>query len=178
AAAAVVVALQVLTFRTPRRAPALPGRRLWRRLTLEGPSAAPRRSRRPGSGGHEARPRSPALSSPAAAAMSRGPEEVNRLTESTYRNVMEQFNPGLRNLINLGKNYEKAVNAMILAGKAYYDGVAKIGEIASGSPVSTELGELTVRYIYTQLECGSGAFVLRALMRTYKVARIQNGKEG
>ena len=36
---------------------------------------------------------------------------------------------------------------MILAGKAYYDGVAKIGEIATGSPVSTELGELTVRYM-------------------------------
>ncbi|EPY89087.1 hypothetical protein CB1_000138008 [Camelus ferus] len=31
------------------------------------------------------------------------------------------------------------VTAMILAGKAYYDGVAKIGEIAAGSPVSTEL---------------------------------------
>ncbi|KAI5764020.1 BAIAP2L1 [Gulo gulo luscus] len=76
--------------------------------------------------------------------MSRGPEEVNRLTESTYRNVMEQFNPGLRNLINLGKNYEKAVNAMILAGKAYYDGVAKIGEIATGSPVSTELGHVLI----------------------------------
>ncbi|XP_024601266.1 brain-specific angiogenesis inhibitor 1-associated protein 2-like protein 1 isoform X1 [Neophocaena asiaeorientalis asiaeorientalis] len=76
--------------------------------------------------------------------MSRGPEEVNRLTESTYRNVMEQFNPGLRNLINLGKNYEKAVNAMTLAGKAYYDGVAKIGEIASGSPVSTELGHVLI----------------------------------
>ncbi|XP_067561658.1 BAR/IMD domain-containing adapter protein 2-like 1 isoform X6 [Pseudorca crassidens] len=76
--------------------------------------------------------------------MSRGPEEVNRLTESTYRNVMEQFNPGLRNLINLGKNYEKAVNAMVLAGKAYYDGVAKIGEIASGSPVSTELGHVLI----------------------------------
>lgn len=76
--------------------------------------------------------------------MSRGPEEVNRLTESTYRNVMEQFNPGLRNLINLGKNYEKAVNAMIMAGKAYYDGVAKIGEMASGSPVSTELGHVLI----------------------------------
>ncbi|KAM5213752.1 BAR/IMD domain-containing adapter protein 2-like 1 [Hipposideros larvatus] len=76
--------------------------------------------------------------------MSKGPEEVNRLTESTYRNVMEQFNPGLRNLINLGKNYEKAVNAMILAGKAYYDGVAKIGEIATGSPVSTELGRVLI----------------------------------
>ncbi|KAF4015937.1 hypothetical protein G4228_007153 [Cervus hanglu yarkandensis] len=76
--------------------------------------------------------------------MSRGPEEVNRLTESTYRNVLEQFNPGLRNLINLGKNYEKAVNAMILAGRAYYDGVAKIGEIATGSPVSTELGHVLI----------------------------------
>uniref|UniRef100_A0A8L2RB03 BAR/IMD domain containing adaptor protein 2 like 1 n=1 Tax=Rattus norvegicus TaxID=10116 RepID=A0A8L2RB03_RAT len=76
--------------------------------------------------------------------MSRGPEEVNRLTENTYRNVVEQFNPGLRNLINLGKNYEKAVNAMILAGKAYYDGVAKIGEIATGSPVSTELGHVLI----------------------------------
>ncbi|XP_008071090.2 brain-specific angiogenesis inhibitor 1-associated protein 2-like protein 1 [Carlito syrichta] len=60
------------------------------------------------------------------------------------QNVMEQFNPGLRNLINLGKNYEKAVNAMILAGKAYYDGVAKIGEIATGSPVSTELGHVLI----------------------------------
>lgn len=37
--------------------------------------------------------------------------------------------------------------AMIVAGKAYYDGVAKIGEMASGSPVSTELGESTIHYI-------------------------------
>lgn len=41
---------------------------------------------------------------------------------------------------------------MILAGKAYYDGVAKIGEIASGSPVSTELGELTIHF-YKNLAC-------------------------
>ncbi|XP_033826657.1 brain-specific angiogenesis inhibitor 1-associated protein 2-like protein 1b [Periophthalmus magnuspinnatus] len=67
-------------------------------------------------------------------------EEVNKLTESTYKNVMEQFNPGLRNLINLGKNYEKAVAAMILAGKLYFDAVSKIGENAAASPVSRELG--------------------------------------
>ncbi|XP_073218231.1 BAR/IMD domain-containing adapter protein 2-like 1 isoform X2 [Lepidochelys kempii] len=46
--------------------------------------------------------------------MSRDPGEVNKLTESTYKNVMEQFNPGLRNVINLGKNYEKAVNGHVL----------------------------------------------------------------
>ncbi|EMP30643.1 Brain-specific angiogenesis inhibitor 1-associated protein 2-like protein 1, partial [Chelonia mydas] len=63
---------------------------------------------------------------------------------SDHQNVMEQFNPGLRNVINLGKNYEKAVNAMILAGRAYYDGVAKIGEIATASPVSKELGHVLI----------------------------------
>lgn len=28
---------------------------------------------------------------------------------SLSQNVMEQFNPGLRNLVNLGKSYEKSV---------------------------------------------------------------------
>ncbi|XP_042294054.1 brain-specific angiogenesis inhibitor 1-associated protein 2-like protein 1 isoform X2 [Sceloporus undulatus] len=82
--------------------------------------------------------------------MSRDPEEVNKLTESTYKNVMEQFNPGLRNLINLGKNYEKAVNAMLLAGRAYYDGVAKIGDIAVASPVSKELGHVLIEISIAQ----------------------------
>ncbi|XP_078146861.1 brain-specific angiogenesis inhibitor 1-associated protein 2-like protein 1a isoform X1 [Centroberyx gerrardi] len=72
--------------------------------------------------------------------MSRGPEDVSKLTESTYKNVMEQFNPGLRNLVNLGKSYEKSVTAMTLAGKAYFDAVSKIGETAAVSPVSRELG--------------------------------------
>lgn len=53
---------------------------------------------------------------------------------------------------------------MILAGKAYYDGVAKIGEIATGSPVSTELGELTIHYSETEL------VILGTMMRRCKVA--------
>ncbi|XP_051243243.1 brain-specific angiogenesis inhibitor 1-associated protein 2-like protein 1b [Dicentrarchus labrax] len=72
--------------------------------------------------------------------MSRGAEEVFKLTESTYKSVMEQFNPGLRNLVNLGKNYEKSVAAMTLAGKLYFDAMSKIGESAAVSPVSRELG--------------------------------------
>uniref|UniRef100_A0A8D0G614 BAR/IMD domain-containing adapter protein 2-like 1 n=1 Tax=Sphenodon punctatus TaxID=8508 RepID=A0A8D0G614_SPHPU len=62
----------------------------------------------------------------------------------SHQNVMEQFNPGLRNLINLGRNYEKAVNAMVQAGRAYYDGVAKVGELATVSPVSKELGHVLI----------------------------------
>uniref|UniRef100_A0A4W5MB47 BAR/IMD domain containing adaptor protein 2 like 1b n=1 Tax=Hucho hucho TaxID=62062 RepID=A0A4W5MB47_9TELE len=59
---------------------------------------------------------------------------------SSSQNVMEQFNPGLRNLVNLGKSYEKSVAAMSLAGKVYFDAVSKIGENAAVSPVSRELG--------------------------------------
>ncbi|KAA8581790.1 hypothetical protein FQN60_003371, partial [Etheostoma spectabile] len=92
--------------------------------------------------------------------MSRAPDDVSKLTESTYKkkrswnccfsphpliacclsqNVMEQFNPGLRNLVNLGKSYEKSVTAMTLAGKAYFEAVSKVGENAIVSPVSREL---------------------------------------
>ncbi|NXT85037.1 BI2L1 protein, partial [Zapornia atra] len=63
---------------------------------------------------------------------------------SVHQNVMEQFNPGLRNLINLGKNYEKAVNVMVVAGRAYYDSLAKIGDISADSPVSKELGQVLI----------------------------------
>ncbi|XP_074520191.1 brain-specific angiogenesis inhibitor 1-associated protein 2-like protein 1a [Halichoeres trimaculatus] len=72
--------------------------------------------------------------------MSRAPEDVSKLTESTYKIVMEQFNPGLRNLVNLGKSYEKSVTAMTVAGKVYFDAVSKVGENAIASPVSRELG--------------------------------------
>ncbi|XP_015232522.1 brain-specific angiogenesis inhibitor 1-associated protein 2-like protein 1a [Cyprinodon tularosa] len=72
--------------------------------------------------------------------MSRTPDGVSKLTESTFKNVMEQFNPALRNLVNLGKSYEKSVSAMTLAGKAYFHAVSKIGENAIVSPMSRELG--------------------------------------
>lgn len=90
--------------------------------------------------------------------MSRAPDDVSKLTESTYKNVMEQFNPGLRNLVVLGKNYEKSVTAMILSGKTYFDAVSKIGENAIVSPVSRELGVVLMeiaeahRKVYHELE--------------------------
>ncbi|XP_049614507.1 brain-specific angiogenesis inhibitor 1-associated protein 2-like protein 1a isoform X1 [Syngnathus scovelli] len=72
--------------------------------------------------------------------MSGTPQDVSKLTELTYKNVMDQYNPSLRNLVNLGKSYEKSVTAMTLAGKAYFDAVTKIGENATMSPISKELG--------------------------------------
>ncbi|KAM8836865.1 brain-specific angiogenesis inhibitor 1-associated protein 2-like protein 1a isoform 2-T2 [Spinachia spinachia] len=75
-----------------------------------------------------------------ASTMSRAPDDVSKLTESTYKNVMEQFNPSLRNMVHLGKSYEKSVTAMTLAGRAYFEAVSKVGENAARSTVSRELG--------------------------------------
>ncbi|XP_034049765.1 brain-specific angiogenesis inhibitor 1-associated protein 2-like protein 1a [Thalassophryne amazonica] len=72
--------------------------------------------------------------------MSRTPDDVTKLTETTYKNVLEQFNPGLKNLVNLGKSYQKSVTAMTLAGKVYFDAVSKMGENAIASPASREIG--------------------------------------
>ncbi|KAM9837666.1 brain-specific angiogenesis inhibitor 1-associated protein 2-like protein 1a isoform 1-T1 [Aulostomus maculatus] len=90
--------------------------------------------------------------------MSQAPDDVSKLTESTYKNVMEQFNPSLRNLVNLGKSYEKSVAAMTLAGNVYFDAVSKIGENATISPVSRELGVVLMeiaeahKKVYSELE--------------------------
>ncbi len=35
---------------------------------------------------------------------------ISSVWNPSSQNVMEQFNPGLRNLVNLGKSYEKAVS--------------------------------------------------------------------
>uniref|UniRef100_A0A8D0D2H3 BAR/IMD domain-containing adapter protein 2 n=1 Tax=Sander lucioperca TaxID=283035 RepID=A0A8D0D2H3_SANLU len=77
---------------------------------------------------------------------------TNKQTEKeTERNVMEQFNPGLRNLVNLGKSYEKSVTAMTLAGKAYFEAVSKVGENAIVSPVSRELGEFHFKRFHREI---------------------------
>uniref|UniRef100_A0A8C5R7N4 BAR/IMD domain-containing adapter protein 2 n=1 Tax=Leptobrachium leishanense TaxID=445787 RepID=A0A8C5R7N4_9ANUR len=85
-------------------------------------------------------------------------EEVHRLTENVYRTIMEQFNPCLRNFIAMGKNYEKALASVTFAAKGYFDALVKMGELASESQGSKELGDVLFqmaevhRQIQNQLE--------------------------
>ncbi|XP_041433276.1 brain-specific angiogenesis inhibitor 1-associated protein 2 isoform X5 [Xenopus laevis] len=85
-------------------------------------------------------------------------EEVNRLTENVYKTIMEQFNPCLRNFIAMGKNYEKALASVTFAAKGYFDALVKMGELASESQGSKELGDVVFqmaevhRQIQNQLE--------------------------
>ncbi|XP_068920205.1 BAR/IMD domain-containing adapter protein 2 isoform X5 [Petaurus breviceps papuanus] len=85
-------------------------------------------------------------------------EEVHRLTENVYKTIMEQFNPSLRNFISMGKNYEKALAGVTFAAKGYFDALVKMGELASESQGSKELGDVLFqmaevhRQIQNQLE--------------------------
>ncbi|KAJ6653280.1 hypothetical protein lerEdw1_009369 [Lerista edwardsae] len=85
-------------------------------------------------------------------------EEVNRLTENVYRAILDQFNPSLRNFVAMGKNYQKALSGVTVAAKGYFDALVKLGELASDSQGSKELGDTLFqmaevhRQIQVQLE--------------------------
>eukprot|EP00071_Canis_lupus_P046044 XP_022279601.1 brain-specific angiogenesis inhibitor 1-associated protein 2 [Canis lupus familiaris] len=74
------------------------------------------------------------------------------------KTIMEQFNPSLRNFIAMGKNYEKALAGVTYAAKGYFDALVKMGELASESQGSKELGDVLFqmaevhRQIQNQLE--------------------------
>ncbi|XP_063042488.1 brain-specific angiogenesis inhibitor 1-associated protein 2a isoform X1 [Engraulis encrasicolus] len=85
-------------------------------------------------------------------------DEVHRITENVYKTIMEQFNPCLRNFVAMGKNYEKALSNVTFAAKGYFDALVRMGELASESQGSKDLGDVLFqmaevhRQIQVQLE--------------------------
>ncbi|EMP39300.1 Brain-specific angiogenesis inhibitor 1-associated protein 2 [Chelonia mydas] len=83
---------------------------------------------------------------------------VSRFLCSLLQTIMEQYNPSLRNFISMGKNYEKALASVTYAAKGYFDALVKMGELASESQGSKELGDVLFqmaevhRQIQNQLE--------------------------
>ncbi|XP_047667700.1 brain-specific angiogenesis inhibitor 1-associated protein 2 isoform X2 [Tachysurus fulvidraco] len=85
-------------------------------------------------------------------------DEVNKMTENVYKSILEQFNPSLKNFVTMGKHYEKALTGVTVAAKGYFDALVKLGELASDSQSSKELGDTLFqmaevhRQIQVQLE--------------------------
>ncbi|XP_063338533.1 brain-specific angiogenesis inhibitor 1-associated protein 2 isoform X3 [Pelmatolapia mariae] len=85
-------------------------------------------------------------------------DEVHRITENVYKSIMEQFNPCLRNFIAMAKSYEKALTSVTYAAKGYFDALVRMGEMASESQGSKDLGDVLFqmaevhRQIQIQLE--------------------------
>ncbi|KAL2084773.1 hypothetical protein ACEWY4_020291 [Coilia grayii] len=85
-------------------------------------------------------------------------DEVNKMTENVYKGILDQFNPSLKNFVTMGKHYEKALAGVTVAAKGYFDALVKLGELASDSQGSKELGDTLFqmaevhRQIQVQLE--------------------------
>uniref|UniRef100_A0A3Q2XMV6 BAR/IMD domain-containing adapter protein 2 n=1 Tax=Hippocampus comes TaxID=109280 RepID=A0A3Q2XMV6_HIPCM len=75
-----------------------------------------------------------------------------------FQTIMEQFNPCLRNFVAMGKTYEKALANVTFAAKGYFDALVRMGELASESQGSKDLGDVLFqmaevhRQIQVQLE--------------------------
>ncbi|XP_018590325.1 brain-specific angiogenesis inhibitor 1-associated protein 2 isoform X2 [Scleropages formosus] len=85
-------------------------------------------------------------------------DEINKMTENVYKSILDQFNPSLKNFVTMGKQYEKALTGVTVAAKGYFDALVKLGELASDSQGSKELGDTLFqmaevhRQIQVQLE--------------------------
>ncbi|XP_059423212.1 brain-specific angiogenesis inhibitor 1-associated protein 2-like [Carassius carassius] len=85
-------------------------------------------------------------------------DEINKMTENVYKGILDQFNPSLKNFVTMGKHYEKALTGVTVAAKGYFDALVKLGELASDSQGSKELGDTLFqmaevhRQIQVQLE--------------------------
>uniref|UniRef100_A0A674K0J6 IMD domain-containing protein n=1 Tax=Terrapene triunguis TaxID=2587831 RepID=A0A674K0J6_9SAUR len=72
--------------------------------------------------------------------------------------ILDQFNPGLRSFVTMGKSYQRALSGVTVAAKGYFDALVKLGELASDSQGSKELGDTLFqmaevhRQIQVQLE--------------------------
>ncbi|KAB5526173.1 hypothetical protein PHYPO_G00148670 [Pangasianodon hypophthalmus] len=77
-------------------------------------------------------------------------DQLHQSTLSIYSHLMEQFNPGLLQLVTLGNSYVKAFQALALTSEAYFGALAKMGEQALHTLSSRSLGDVLIQISETQ----------------------------
>lgn len=53
-------------------------------------------------------------------------EEITKLVDGIYKNILDKFNPGARQMINAGKAYLKALHGAAAASRMYVDAITKL----------------------------------------------------
>uniref|UniRef100_A0A023F2Z6 Putative insulin receptor tyrosine kinase substrate-like protein n=1 Tax=Triatoma infestans TaxID=30076 RepID=A0A023F2Z6_TRIIF len=53
-------------------------------------------------------------------------EEITKLVDGIYKNILDKFNPGARQMINAGKAYLKALHGAAAASRLYVDAITKL----------------------------------------------------
>ncbi|XP_061438702.1 brain-specific angiogenesis inhibitor 1-associated protein 2-like protein 2 [Rhineura floridana] len=98
-------------------------------------------------------------------------EQSYRSTISIYKNILEQFNPALENLVYLGNKYLRAFHVLAEAADVYFTAIQKIGEQALQSSTSQILGEILIQMSDTQIHLNRN---LEVVAQTFHVDLLQH----
>ncbi|XP_043241665.1 uncharacterized protein LOC122391616 [Amphibalanus amphitrite] len=81
-------------------------------------------------------------------------DEVAKLVDTTYKNILDKFNPSARQLIAAGKAYLKALHGASAASKAYLEALSRLGSCAteSASHGASDIGETLNDIVQTYSE--------------------------
>ncbi|OCT83155.1 brain-specific angiogenesis inhibitor 1-associated protein 2-like protein 2 [Xenopus laevis] len=77
--------------------------------------------------------------------MSREMDSIYASTIGTYKKILGQFNPALKNVVSLGNNYLRALNELSEVAETYYNAIKKIGEQALQNVTCQGLGQLLIQ---------------------------------
>uniref|UniRef100_T1J1S0 SH3 domain-containing protein n=1 Tax=Strigamia maritima TaxID=126957 RepID=T1J1S0_STRMM len=86
------------------------------------------------------------------------PEDLTKLVDSCYKNILDKFNPGARQLISAGKIYLKALQAASVAARGYVDALVRLARNAQqatwagASDVGTALMQMVDVYREVQAQ--------------------------
>lgn len=81
-------------------------------------------------------------------------EELAKLIDGAYKNILERFNPCARQLIAAGKAYLKALHGAVAASKAYIDTLSKLARYAHQGTWGgcTDIGTALMQLVDVQKE--------------------------
>ncbi|KAL8601483.1 hypothetical protein ACOMHN_000425 [Nucella lapillus] len=81
-------------------------------------------------------------------------DDVHHMTETIYRNLAEQFNPAIRQILTAAKTYHKTLSAASTAARSYIESLGRLGHNCknSGQGGTEEIGEAIFRIAEVQKE--------------------------
>ncbi|CAH1132858.1 unnamed protein product [Ceutorhynchus assimilis] len=76
-------------------------------------------------------------------------EELIKLVDGIYKNILDKFNPGARQMINAGKAYLKALHSAAAASRMYVDAIGKLAKQAQQGTWggSSDIGAALMRVV-------------------------------
>lgn len=81
-------------------------------------------------------------------------EEMSKLVDGAYKNILEKFNPCARQLISAGKTYLKALHGAVAASKGYVDAITRLARHAQQATWGgcTDIGTALMQLVDVQKE--------------------------